>query len=239
MSESLPVTPPSSEAEPKLEKLPASLDKETTLFSYGYLLDIPNLHGLLQDIQKLGEKPRAIDILEAQDLAEAEQLTGSHPESIIILRGARLENVHVSVVSEKELHDQYEKRGRDIKPLVEKGIQQATPREHAYLYSRRPQKDERGRFLNGGLIIGLKKEELEHLDDYEYDPVYRRQPVNELTIADKRYRSESITFYEGNGPLERTPEDKVRASKYVRSDRSNLGERGPNAKWPPGVRKRK
>ncbi len=239
MSESLPVTPPSSEGEPKLEKLPDSIDTRGTLFSYGYLLDIPNLQGLLKDIQKLVKEPREITITEAKDLAEASQLASSQPGSIIILRGARLENVHVSVVSEQELHDQYKKRGRDLKPLVEKGIQQATPREHAYLYSRRPQENERGRFLKGGLIIGLKSEELAHLDDYEYEPVYRRQPVNELVIADKKYQSRNITFYEGNGPLQRTPEEKIRASKYVRSERSSLGERGPNAKWPPAIRKRK
>lgn len=239
MAESLPTMPPAPESGPKFEKLPEAIDNVGTLFSYGYLLDIPNLQGLLEDIQKLTEKPRTVTIREASDLSEAERLVRSEPESVIILRGTRLENVRVSVVSEEELHEQYEKRGKDIRSLVEKGMQQAPPREHAYLYSRRPVGEEKGRYLNGGLIIGLNEEELKHLDDYEYDPVYRRQPARELVIGSRKYQTEKITFYEGNGPLERSPDHIAKAKKYVWRERSEAGARGPRAKWPPFVRKRK
>lgn len=215
--------------------LPKELDEDTTIFAYGYLLDVSELKKLL------AEKRTDFVVLETTRLDEALKLRREHPDDIVILRGVRLEGVRVSVVTEEQLREFYKEQGESVEALVQKGLLEPNPRQHSYLYARVAGPTERGRFLDGGLIAGLRREELEEvLDPYELPPVYRRQRVPELTIEGKRFKPEHATFYAGNiGALARTEEAVIAAKKTARAGRAGIGQYGPGAKWPREARHKK
>ena len=87
------------------EKLPESIDTKTTIFSYGYLLDIDNLKELLQGPR--GEK--TFHIHEASDIQKADELANSYPNDIVILRNVVLEGVRRFVVNEEQLRNLFKK----------------------------------------------------------------------------------------------------------------------------------
>lgn len=228
--ESVPLGSP--ESMEHLEKLPGELDTDTTLFAYGYLLDVSELKELI------AKKRTDFAVLETTQLDRALKLRQEHPDDIVILRGVRLEGVRASVVTEEQLRGFYRERGESVEALVQKGLLEPAPRQHSYLYARVAEPDERGRFLDGGLIAGLRREELEEvLDPYELPPVYRRQRVPGLTIEGKRFKPERVTFYAGNiGKLRRATKEIVTAKETARVGRAGLGEYGTGAKWPREAR---
>src|SRR5690348_11355394 len=87
--------------------LPAELDNETVIFSYGSLLNNETLRGLLKNRGQF-------KILETDNLAEAARLVKDNPADIVILRNVRLENVRVSIVTETMLRRSFKNRGGDI-----------------------------------------------------------------------------------------------------------------------------
>src|SRR5262245_65016484 len=97
-------------------RLPSELDSGNTIFSYGSLLD----HGKLREL--LAERGE-FRILETNDAAEAARLAKDHADDIVILRNVRLENVRVSVVTEKILRRWYKDRGGDLRELTDAGIE--------------------------------------------------------------------------------------------------------------------
>src|SRR5829696_4725464 len=98
--------PPETEAE-NINRLPAQVDNETVIFSYGSLLEHKKLRELLKT---RGE----FKILETSAAAEAARLAKANPKDIVILRNVRLENVRVTIVTETILRRWYKNRGGDL-----------------------------------------------------------------------------------------------------------------------------
>ncbi len=219
----------------RVDILPKELDEETTIFAYGHLLDVPELKKLI------ARKRVNVTIFETTTLDEAVGIRQKHPDDIIILREVRLEGVRASIATEEQLRNFYQEQGESVNALVEKGLLEPIPRHHSYLYARIAEPTEHGRFLDGGLIAGLRREELEEvLDPYELPPVYQRQRAPELTIGGKRFKPKHVTFYAGNiGTLSRTTEEEIAAKKMARTGRNKIGSYGPGAKWPREARRKK
>jgi len=226
------------------ERLPESIDTETTIFSYGYLLDIDNLKELLQGAR--GEKKFCIH--ETSDVQKADELANSHPNDIVILHNVVLEGVRRFVVNEEQLTNLFKKelskQGKTWNDYEKKMKNKYNyelgeePERHAYLYVVPAKPDEKSKTLNGGLILGLNASELKMLDDYEYKPVYTRQPTKKLCINEKPYTTEHITFYAGsvgNPHTEKTME-KTREILYE-GKLEKKGKLPSTAKWPHDINK--
>ena len=72
--------------------LPAALDDDTVIFSYGSLLRHRQLRALLKSRGRFR-------ILETGTAAEAARLAQSNPQDIVILKNVRLENVRTAIVT--------------------------------------------------------------------------------------------------------------------------------------------
>jgi hypothetical protein len=210
-----------------IKPLPAEIDHETTIFSYGSLLD----HDTLREILKArGE----FKILETVDLTEAARLVRNNPKDIVILKNVRLENVRVSIVTERMLRRWYRDGGGDPQMLASAG---ALP-EAVFLYARPARAGEKGRSLNGGLICNFRDAEILTLDRYEWEPVLKRARTPELQIGDRRFVPQHITFYAGTvSTAGITPEEKAERSRLLNLNRTP-GQKSPHAKWPEKVRKK-
>jgi hypothetical protein len=212
-------------------RLPPELDSGTAIFSYGSLLD----HGKLREL--LAERGE-FQILETSVLSEAARLARNHADDIVILRNVRLENVRVSVVTEKILRRWYKDRGGDLGELTDAGIATEDALECAYLYARPARDGERGRSLNGGLIFNLTREEVAVLDKYEFQPVLLRTRAPELVIQGRTYSPENAAFYAGTeSAADLTREEKAERSRLLNLNRKP-GTQGPQAKWPRNVRRK-
>ena len=211
-------------------RLPPELDSRTVIFSYGSLLD----HGKLR--QLLAE--REFRIFETGDLAEASRLAKNHASDIVILRNVRLENVRVSVVTEKILRRWYSDRGGDLRELTDAGIATDDALECAYLYARPALAGERGRGLNGGLICNLSADEVAVLDKYEFEGVLVRTRTPQLVIQGRTYVPENVAFYAGTeSAADLTLEEKAERSRLLNLNRKP-GTQSPQAKWPRNVRRK-
>src|SRR5262249_18001840 len=150
---------------------------------------------------------------------------------IVIVRDVRLENVRVSIVTEKILRRWYEDRGGDLGELVRAGIAVDDALECAYLYARPALPGEKGRSLNGGLICNLTAEDVAVLDKYEFEGVLEKTRAPEVVINRRTYIPRFITFYAGTESVAGITEDE----KAERSRLLNLGrkpgQKGPHAKW--------
>lgn len=206
-------------------KLPAELDNERVIFSYGSLLDHEKLRELLR---AKGE----FNILETGDLAEAARLAKDNPQDIVILRNVRLENVRVSIVTEAILRRWYQDRGGDPQKIIDAD----EILEAAYLYARPARSGERGRTLNGGLICNLSSTDVATLDNYELIPVLQKTRTPELKIEDRTFFPEHIFFYAGTESVNNlTREERAERARLLNLNRKP-GELGPHAKWPKNVR---
>jgi hypothetical protein len=213
----------------EIDRLPGELDNDTVIFSYGSLLDHEKLAELLAH---RGE----FQIFETSDVAEAADLAKDNPKDVVILRDVHLENVRVSIVTEKILRRWYKDRGGDLRELTDTGIATDAALECAYLYARPARAGERGRSLNGGLIFNLTREEVAVLDKYEFEPVLRRTRAPHLKIQGRVFAPEHVAFYAGTestGDL--TREERLERSRLLNLDRKP-GRQGPQAKWPHNVR---
>jgi len=211
--------------------LPPVLDNETVIFSYGSLLDQERLRALLTH---RGE----FLIVETSSVPEAMRLIAENPDGIVILRGVRLDNVRVSVVTEAILRRWYRDRGGDLQSLIEAGVTTVETPEAAYLYARPAFPAERGRSLNGGLICNLTAEEVGVLDKYEFEGVLERTRAPALAVGGTEYVPNQITFYAGTmSPEEITPEEKAERVRLLNLGRKP-GHKGPHAKWPRNVRRK-
>jgi len=215
----------------KIDQLPAELDNDTVIFSYGSLLDHKKLRELLKN---RGE----FKILETGDAAEAARLAKGYPKDIVILRNVRLENVRVSIVTEAILRRWYKDRGGDLQKLIDAGVTTREMIPALFLYARPAKPQEKGKTLNGGLICNLSKEELAVLDKYEWEPVLKRERAPELKIGDRSFVPEQITFYAGIAPAgDITREEKAERSRLLNLNRKP-GQQSPQAKWPKDVRRK-
>jgi hypothetical protein len=212
-------------------QLPPEIDNDTVIFSYGSLLDHGQLRFLLN---ARGD----FEIRETLDLAEAATMVNAHPEDIVILRDARLENVRVSIVTEAILRRWYKDSGGDLQKLVDAGVTSREVPESAYLYARPVREGERGRFLNGGLICGLTTEEVDVFDKYEFETILRRTRTSRLAIQNRTFTPAYITFYAGTAAADDlTPEEVGEKSRILRLNRQR-GKKSPHAKWPENIRKK-
>lgn len=209
-------------------RMPAFIDKPGTLFSYGSLLDHERLREQILEIN-----PDAnIDIQDAVNLMDAHRIRVKSPNAIVIVHGAELEGIRANIIRESRF-----------------GEPEDAEHEEAYLYVRKAKEGERPRYVAGGIIIGLTKEFLQALDEYEMatppkskedDPqFYRRAPVDELRIDGKIYSSRNIEFYEGIAEPHQTDEDREATRKIVLGEVRKRGEKAEGARWPETVRKQK
>jgi len=201
------------------KKLPETLDNKGTLFAYGYLLDKPKLRELLNT------RTSNFPIYETTSIEEASKLT-MIPQSIVMLRGVRMEGVDVGVITEAQLREWYSELGGNVQALVDEGVltQEST---HAGLYARASVTGKPSRFLNGGLVCGFTPSELERIDKFEMVPVYERVKVPRLIIDDGKYVPEHIAFYAGNYKFKRAPGEYKRLWEKL--------HRG-QGKWPEDIR---
>jgi hypothetical protein len=212
-------------------QLPAELDNETVIFSYGSLLEHEQLRGLLK---KRGE----FSIIETSNLAEAAVLVSKNPNDIVILRGVRLENVRVSIVTETMLRRWYKNRGGDIETLIKAGVTTRDIPRALFLFARPAGIGEKGRTLNGGLICNLRPEELSVLDKYEFEPVLKRTRARQFIIDERIFVPTRITFYAGTVSTDDlAPEEKSERAGLLNLNRK-AGQLSPQAKWQEHVRRR-
>ncbi len=175
------------------EKLPETIDKKGTLFAYGFLLDQENLKSLLKESRSGIE----VEIHEAGSIEEAEKFTEKNPNNIIILRNVKMEGIRAQIITHNQFREAYKKKfGEEYHYNINEG--------HEYLYVTLAKEGERGRDINGGLIIGLDGNDLKVIDVDEAtnlkknDGVFFRKKVPELKISGKNYKPDSIEFYSGN-----------------------------------------
>ena len=210
------------------KKLPAELDNDRVIFSYGSLLDHKKLRELFK---KRGE----FKILETSDAAEAALLSRDNPKDIIILSDVVLKNIRASIVTETILRRRYKTKGGDIEKLIDAEITTRETFQALYLYARPASANERGKTLNGGLICNLTKEEILTLDGYEFEPVLKRTRAPELKIGDRTFFPEHICFYAGEESSV-TAEEKEERSRLLNQNRKP-GEQSPQANWRKNVRR--
>lgn len=204
--------------------MPAELDNETVLFSYGSLLEHATLRELLRSRGEFG-------IMETSDAAEAARLVRENPQDIVILKNVRLENVRVCIVTERILRRWYKNRGGDLSELIEAEIVSPEMQKALYLCARPARAEEKGKALGGGLICNLTGAELAHLDKYEWSPVLKRTRVPELKIGDGAFFPEHITFYALTESFEDiTSEEKAERSQLLNLNRKR-GCQSPQARW--------
>ncbi len=214
---------------PENERLPAGLDNEGVIFSYGSLLE----HSKLRELLK---KREHFEIFETNSPEEAAILVNSNPNDIVIIKNVRLENVRVSIVTERILRRWYENIGGDVQKLIDVGITSAEIPRALFLYARPAESNEKGRNLNGGLICNLSRDDLSTLDNYEWKPVLNRTRVSQLTIGNRSFLPNYITFYAGSEPSDNiTSAEKNERSKLLNLNR-NRGNLSPQAKWQRNVR---
>lgn len=214
------------------ERLPAELDNDTVIFSYGSLLDHQKLRELLIN-------RREFQIFETSNLAEAAALVKTHPKDIVILRDVRLENVRVFIVTETILRRWYEDRGGSVEKLIEAGITTREVQPAIFLMARPAEPGEKGRILNGGLICNLTSAELSIFDKYEWQPVLKRVNTPELKIQNCTFVPEHIAFYAGTvSPDDITPAEKTDRRKLLNLNRKP-GYLSPQARWQKQVRRKR
>jgi hypothetical protein len=214
----------------KIKSLPAELDNETVVFSYGSLLDHATLRELLTT---RGE----FRILETLDAAEAARLARDNPKDIIILKNVRLENVRVCIVTETRLRRWYQNRGGDVEGIIDAGVTTRDVPKALFLCARPAKPFEKGRTLNGGLICNLTGAELTHLDKYEWSPVLKRERTPEFLIREQIYVPEHIIFYAVTESFDDiTVEEKAERAKLLNLNRKR-GEQSPQARWQKNVRR--
>jgi hypothetical protein len=201
------------------KRLPPAIDAENVIFAYGSLLEEQTLRGLL--------KPRLpFSIRELTDIDSAVKAAASKPGDIVIIRGVRLLNIRAALVTSAILTRWFPFKDHIEASEVADGV---------FLYARRIRDGERGRHLNGGLILGLTFEEIKAIDAYELDPVLQRRPVGTLIINSERYACEHISFYEGTVPAEsRTREEKQEIRRLLRVSRASGKDL---RRWPRDVRR--
>ena len=213
------------------QELPAELDNDTVIFSYGSLLDHETLRVLLS------HRPE-FEVFETGNLNEAANLARENPEDIVILRDVRLENVRVSIVTEAILRRWYEDRGGDLRNLIDAGITTEETPECAYLNARPAGPGEKGKSLDGGLICNLTAEAVAVLDKYEFEGVLKRTRTPELVIQGRKYIPRHVAFYAGTESISGiTAEERAERSRLLDLNRKP-GQKGPHAKWPQNVRRR-
>jgi hypothetical protein len=231
LRKSLPSEKADAEDITDIGELPAELDNETVIFSYGSLLEHETLRGLLKN---RGE----FKVLETSSIVEAAVLAKANPADIVILRNVRLENVRVSIVTETMLRRWYQIRGGNLQELIDSQITTREIPQAVFLYARPAKLNEKGRTLNGGLICNFSKAELSMLDKYEFEPVLKRMRAPELKIGERTYAPKYITFYAGTESLEdMTPEEKAERARILNLNRKP-GYLSPQAKWQKLVRRR-
>ncbi len=211
-------------------RLPAELDNESVIFSYGSLLEHAQLRELLKG---RGE----FEIFETAEPTEAASLSKNNPQDIVILRNVRLENIRAAIVTETMLRRWYQNRGGKIEELIRLGVTTPEIPRALYLYARPAEAFEKGRFLNGGLICNFTPAELTMLDLYEFDPVLSRMPTPELKIADRTFAPKHITFYAGTESFDDvTPAKKAERARLLNLNRRS-GQISPQARWQRNVRR--
>ena len=211
--------------------LPAELDNDAVIFSYGSLLEHEKLRELLKN---RGE----FKILETSGAAEAAELAQDNPKDIIILRNVRLENVRVSIVTETILRRWYKNSGGNVQELIDAGITTREIPPALFLCARPAEPLEKGKTLNGGLVCNLSKNELLVLDKYEWAPVLKRMHTPELKIGNNTYVPEHITFYAVTVSADdMTSEEKAERSRLLNLNRKP-GRQSPQARWKKNVRRK-
>lgn len=214
-----------------MNELPPELDNKSVIFSYGSLLEHPQLRALLKDRSEF-------KILETSDLEEAARLVKKNPPDIVILRNVRLGNVRVCVVTETILRRWYKNRGGEIRELIRLGVTTQEIPQALFLYARLAEDFEKGRHLNGGLICNFSRDELAVLDKYEFDPVLRRTRTPELNIGDRTFFPKEITFYAGTESFEDiTRPEKAERARWLNLNRK-AGKMSPQARWHREARRR-
>lgn len=214
-----------------INHLPAELDNETVIFSYGSLLAHEKLRELFS---ARGE----FKILETGAAAEAVELVKHNPKDIVILKNVCLENVRVTIVTETILRRWYKNSGGEIRELIDAGVTSPEIPEALFLYARPAGFVEKGRTLNGGLICNLSKDEILMLDKYEFEPVLIRTRAPELKIGDRNFIPKYIAFYAGNvSPEDITSEEKAERARLLGLNRKP-GAPSPQARWRKDVRRK-
>jgi len=214
----------------KIESLPAELDNDTVIFSYGSLLDHEKLRELLTTRSEFR-------ILETLDAADAARLVRDNPKDIVILKNVRLENVRVCIVTETRLRRWYQNRGGDVLEIISVGITTRDVPKALFLCARSAKSFEKGRTLNGGLICNLTEAELAHLDKYEWSPVLKRERTPELKIREQIYVPEHIIFYAVTESFDDiTAEEKAERANLLNFNRKR-GAQSPQARWQKNVRR--
>jgi hypothetical protein len=197
----------------EIKQLPEALDNRGVIFAYGFLLDQPKLRELLN------RTPADFPIYETTDMEEAKMLA-THPDSVVILRDVRLDGLRVDIHSEQQYRDWMKTIDPDtLEATIEEGILKPQGQPNASLYARTASPEEYPRFLNGGLICGLRPEELKRLDKFELDPVYKRTRTPELTIGGETYVPREVTFYAGRSDLDPSPEEPARTRELLKKGR--------------------
>jgi hypothetical protein len=213
-----------------IKQLPAEVDNDTVIFSYGSLLNHEKLRKLLIN---RGE----FKILEISNVAEAASLVKGNPKDIVILKNVRLENVRVSIVTETMLRRWYKNRGGNLQELIDAGITTREIPQAVFLYGRPAKAAEKGRILNGGLICNLSKDEVLRLDKYEWEPVLKRERAPKLKIREHTFVPEHIVFYAGTESTnDLTSEEKADRARLLNLNRKP-GHQSPQAKWQREVRR--
>lgn len=218
--------------------LPESLDRDTTIFAYGSLLDRAKLQELV------GRNRGGFEIQETSSIEQASKVVAEHPNDVVILHGAQLDDVRVSVVSDAELRKWYAGQGRSVDEAIVRGVWPPEIQKYSFLHAHPAGAGEKGRFLNGGLVIGLTETDLtKEIDPFEIPPVYVREPVPKLTIDGQAYIPKHITFYSAGIPEQRRdPKESAASRRYSRaktfdgSGKVITSEYSQEAKWPEGVR---
>jgi hypothetical protein len=214
----------------KINLLPAELDNENVLFSYGSLLNHETL-------RKLFKARGEFQIFETNGVAEAANLAENNPQDIIILKNVRLENVRVTIITETMLRRWYKNSGGELQTLIDAQVTTPEIPQALFLYARAAAPHEKGKTLNGGLICNLNGDETRLLDKYEFAPVLTRERTPKLKISGQIYLPRHITFYAGNvSPDDITAEEKAERSKFLNLNRKR-GRQSPQAKWHRQVRR--
>jgi hypothetical protein len=211
-------------------ELPADIDNDRAIFSYGSLLDHKILKNLLRERSEFY-------IFETRDVAEAARLASENPGHIVILKNVLMEGVRVTIVTEAILRRWYAERGGDISKLVDAGVTSMEEPRYAYLYARPARDGERGRSLNGGIICNLTEAEIAMLDLYEMEPVLKRERVPQIQIQGKIYTPNHVAFYAGQESPETITEAERDERALILAAGRKPGRQGPNAKWPMDVRR--
>ena len=214
-----------------LDLLPAEIDRRTTIFSYGSLLNHRQLRELLKT---RGE----FQIHETQGVQKAARLIKENPNDIVILKNVFLENVRVSIITETMLRRWYREKGGDLETLIRAGVTTREVPQAVFLYARPAAPNEKGRFLNGGLICNLTREEVLHLDRYEFEPVLKRTRAPQIKIGGRGFFPNHIAFYAGSASTaDITAEEKAERARFLNLNRK-YGQISPQAGWQKNVRKR-